>query len=74
MNRLPQSWPGRVLWLMMAIALCWIAYRFGAFYAECRSMGMGKSGCVLDAIGSTYFVVMANAVSGAQKILTFILP
>jgi hypothetical protein len=50
MNYIPQSWAGRVLWLMWAVSACWVVYVFGLNYAGCRGAGYGELVCFFVAL------------------------
>jgi hypothetical protein len=47
---IPAHWPGRVLWLMLAVAACWVVYVFGLNYAGCRATGYGEVVCFFGAL------------------------
>lgn len=72
-SRLPQTWLGRAVWLMLGIAIFWGVYRFGFFYARCRINGSEKITCVVDAVSSLYIEVWIRVTGAATRILTLIL-
>jgi hypothetical protein len=74
MSRLPQSWAGRVVWIMLGISAFWVAYRFGFNYVECRADGTNKGGCVLFASFFTWTDIVVAVTVGVAKILSSVLP
>ena len=73
-SRLPQSWASRAVWLVLGISAAWVAYRFGVNYGECRAGGTPKPGCVLTAVGLTYFDVVLHIGIVVTKLLAAVLP
>jgi hypothetical protein len=73
MSRLPRSWAARVVWLMLATAAFWVAYRFGSAYMSCRATG-GKAGCFVIAFYATVINVFAHIVGTVIKLATLMLP
>jgi type IV secretion system protein VirD4 len=73
-SRLPPSWAGRAVWLMLGISVLWVAYRFGRTYAYCRDSGVGEKGCVVSALFDIYLEVLLLVTSTVAKILDFVLP
>jgi hypothetical protein len=65
MNTLPQGWPARTLWLMLAISAVWTLYVFGANYESCRVDGTGKIICFLIALVLSYLEVLVGPLRGA---------
>lgn len=74
MNRWPQSWAGRSVWLMLTISACWVAYEIATLYGACRLQESGKIACLTAALFGTYLKVLVLVVAAAAKILSVILP
>lgn len=74
MTRLPQSWLGRVVWLMLGIALAWIAYRVVVTYGTCRMEGSPNIACLARALFWTWLDVWGKAMQGLFALFALILP
>jgi hypothetical protein len=74
MNRWPQSWAGRAVWLMLTVSACWVAYQVATLYGACRLQASGKISCLLEALFGTYAKILVMIIAAAAKILSVILP
>lgn len=74
MTRLPQSWLGRMMWFMIAVAAGWIAYRLVVTYGTCRLAASDSEGCLLEALLTTWLDVLGKAARGFFALLHLILP
>lgn len=73
-TRMPESWPGRVMWFAIAVLAFWFAYRFGINYGQCRAGGSNKTGCVAYAALLTQAEVYLDAITVFVRVTSFILP
>lgn len=62
------------VWIMLAAALFWIAYRFGYTYMACRGNGGAKVECIPMAATATFIHVVQHVIVTLIKFAAMILP
>jgi hypothetical protein len=65
---------GQAIWLILAIAACWVFYLAASSYGSCRATGSGKLGCFIGALLITAFETLIFAVATVVKLLRLVLP
>jgi hypothetical protein len=65
---------GQAVWLILAIAACWVGYLVASHYGSCRTDGSGRLGCFLWAILAGAFEALIFALETVVKVLRLVLP